>query len=99
MNVPTFILKTAGDRSLCASEYKAWTSLPPTLRAETLAFINGTHGTVSGLLRCYLLATRFVGRSPDSSSLPADSGVWSMRKRSDSLSGSVLAIERSISSE
>jgi DNA mismatch repair ATPase MutS len=38
-----------------------WNSLPHSLRAGTLACTDATPGTVSALLRCYLLATHFGG--------------------------------------
>jgi len=96
--VPTFKLKTVGDRSFCSSGPRAWNSLPPSLRAGTLACTDATPGTVSNLLRCYLLATHFNGFSPDSSSLPATAVLRSLRKRADSPRGSVLAIRKSSSS-
>ena len=96
--VPTFKLKTVGDRSFCASGPRAWNSLPPSLRAGALACTDATPGTVSNLLRCYLLATHFDGFSPDSSSLPATAVLRSLRKRADSPRGSVLAIKKSSSS-
>ena len=101
MAVPTFKLKTVGDRSFCSSGPRAWNSLPPSLRAGALACTDDTPGTVSSvslLPRCYLLATHFDGFSPDSSSLPATSVLRSMRKRADSPRGSVLAIKKSSSS-
>ena len=96
--VPTFKLKTVGDRSFCSTGPRAWNSLPASLRAGALACTDATPGTVSSvtsLLRCHLLATVFDGLSPDSSSLPAPSVVRSTRKRADSPCGSVLAIEKS----
>jgi len=96
--VPTFILKTEGDRSFCASEPRAWTSLPPSLRAGVLPCADATPATVSTLLRCYLLTCHFDGLLPDSSSLPATSVLRSTRKRADSPCGSVLAIYKSSSS-
>jgi len=91
--VPTFKLKTVGDRSFCASGPRAWNSLPPSLSAGALACTDATPGTVSALLRCYLMATHFDGFSPDSSSLPATPVMRSLRKRVDSTRGSVLAIK------
>jgi len=96
--VPTFKLKTVGDRSRCASGPRSLNSLPPSLRAGALACTDATPGTVSNLLRCYLLAIYFNGFSPDLSSLPATSVLRSMRKRANSPRGSVLAIEKSSSS-
>jgi len=47
--VPTFKLKTVGDRSFCSSGPRAWNSLPPSLRAGALACTDATPGTVSNL--------------------------------------------------
>lgn len=69
--VPPFKLKTVGDRSFCSAGPRAWNSLPPSLRAGALACTDVTPGTVSTLLRCYLLATHFGGLSSEFSSLPA----------------------------
>jgi len=85
-------LKTVGDRSFCSSGPRAWNSVPPSLRAGALACTDATPGTVSALLRCYLLATHFDGFRPDSSSLPATAVLRSLRKRADIPRGSVLAI-------
>ena len=73
--IPHFKLKTVGDRSFCSVGPRMWNSLPHSLRAGTLACTDATPGTVSALLRCYLLATHFGGFSADLSSLPATSLV------------------------
>jgi len=83
--VPFFKLKTVGDRFFCSSGPRAWKSLLPALRAGALACTDVTPGTVSTLLRCYLLATHFDGFAPDSCSLPATSVLRSISKRADSL--------------
>jgi len=75
-----------------------WNSLRLSLRAGALTCTDSTFGTVSVLLRCYLMATNFDGFSPDSSSIPATSVVRSLRKRADISRGSVLAIEKYSSS-
>jgi hypothetical protein len=93
--VPLFKLKTVGDRSFCSAGPRAWNSLPPFRRAGTLACTDATPGTVSALLRCYLLATHFEGLSSDFSSLPATTVVRSLRQRADSPRGSMLAIKKS----
>ena len=85
--VPTFKLKTVGDRSFCSTGPRAWNSLPASLRAGALACTDATPGTISSvtsLLRCHLLATVFDGLSPDSSSLHAPPVLRSTRKRADS---------------
>jgi len=92
------ILTSIGDRSFCSSVPRAWNFLPPSLRAGALACTNATPGTVSHLLRCYLLATHFDAFSHDSSLLPATSVLRLLRKRDDSPRGSVLAIKKSSSS-
>jgi len=91
--VPTFKLKTVGDRSFCSSGIRAWNSLPPSLRVGALDCTDATPGTVSARLRCYLLATHFDDISPDSSSLPATPVTWSLRKRADIPRDFVLAIK------
>jgi len=92
--VPTFKLKTVGDRSSCASEPGAWNSLPHSHRVGALACTDATPDTVSALLRRCLLATHFDGLSPDVSSLPATSVVRSMRNLVDSSHGSALDIKK-----
>jgi len=47
-----------------------WNHLPPFAFALALACTVATPGTVSALLRCYLLATHFGG------SLPATFAAW-----------------------
>jgi len=64
------------------------------LRAGAIACSDALIGTVSDLLRCYLVV-HFDGVSPVSSSLRATSVVRPTWKPADSLSGSVLAIEKS----
>ena len=93
--VPLFKLKTVGDRSFCSAGPRAWNSLPPSLRAGALACTDATPGTVSALLRCYLLAAHFDGLSSDFSLLPASTVVRSLRQRADSPRGSMLAIKKS----
>ncbi len=93
--VPSFKLKTVGDRSFCSAGPRAWNSLPPSLRTGALACTDATPGTVSALLRCYLLATHFEGLSSDFSSLPATTVARSLRQRADSPRGSMLALKKS----
>jgi len=78
---------------------RAWNSRSHSLRAGAVACTDAIPGTVSALLRCNLLAIHFDGFSLDSSSFPATSVARSWWKRVDSSRGSVLAIEKSSSSE
>jgi len=75
---PTLKLRTVGHRSFCSSGPRAWNYLPPSPHAGALAYNDATPGTVSALIRWYLLPTYFDGFSTDSSSLPATSVVRSL---------------------
>jgi len=79
--VPTFKMRTVGDRFFCASGPRACYCLSLSLRADALACTDATPGIVSARLRCVLMNTHFDGFSPDSSALPATSVVRSLRKR------------------
>jgi len=95
--VPTFKLKTEGDRSFCASEPRALNSLPPSLRDGAVACTDGipgsTPGSASVLLRYFLLGTHFDGLSSDSSFLLQLLVVKSTSKRVNCHRSSVPARE------
>jgi len=64
--VPLFTLKTIGDRSFSLAGCESWKWLTHFFRAGTIARTDTSLVTVSAYLRCYLLATHFVGLSSDS---------------------------------
>jgi len=56
--------------SIASYSIGTWNLLPTSLRSGALASSDATHGTVSALLRRYLLAIKFDGNSCDLSSAP-----------------------------
>jgi len=64
-----FKLRAVGNRYIGQVEPMLCNSLPQSLRAGTLASANAAPGTVTALLRSYLLATAFGGHSSNQPAL------------------------------
>ncbi len=96
--IPFFRLRTVGDRSFCSAGPRLWNKLPQFLRDGTLFCTAADPGTsFSARLHSYLITTHCFGLSPASSVLRTLTFMRAVgyRKRTESPSGCVYAIENS----